>query len=547
MKNYLLLFIFSFTTAFSQIVPFTVNLDTSVTKNIDSALIYVKNPSNKVINVTYIRTTSPYFFTRVNTLNIAPNDSSALWILYSSEQNVTNRGFILLDSRVPNGGLHYSLLYGLIATSKYQEVIYSPTQNLWDEQLKAALKTIMSNGYISLGYNSARDKMFETVDDYGGDTIECIYSGRRIYATNRTQAQNQNFDTEHTWPQSFFNQNEPMRSDLHHLFPTYSPANNARSNYPFGYVVSGITYQEGGSKLGRDINNNIVFEPRDIQKGNTARAVFYFAIRYQNYESYLNLTQENALRQFNSGDSVDARERLRNDRIKQFQNNRNAFVDHPELVNRIAAFYTALNRLPKAEINAAPFNVNFDTLSNSGDTVSYFVSLCNFGNTNLVINSVTSNNPVFTVESFPNTIIPNQFGYIKVKFTPNANNTAYNGELNVINSDSTIKIALNGLCGVVNGITPVSEEIPTSFKLKQNYPNPFNPSTNIEFAIPQSSFIKLSVYDVVGREVSVLVNENLKPGIYKTDWNAENYPSGIYFYRLFTNDFSQTKRMILLK
>ncbi len=547
MKNYLLLFIFSCTTLFSQIVPFTVNLDTSVTKNIDSALIYVKNPSNKVINVTYIRTTSPYFFTRVNTLNIAPNDSSALWILFSSEQNVTNRGFILLDSRVPNGGLHYSLLYGLIATSKYQEVIYSPTQNLWDEQLKAALKTIMSNGYISLGYNSARDKMFETVDDYGGDTIECIYSGRRIYATNRTQAQNQNFDTEHTWPQSFFNQNEPMRSDLHHLFPTYSPANNARSNYPFGYVVSGITYQEGGSKLGRDINNNIVFEPRDIQKGNTARAVFYFAIRYQNYESYLNLTQENALRQFNSGDSVDARERLRNDRIKQFQNNRNAFVDHPELVNRIAAFYTALNRLPKAEINAAPFNVNFDTLSNSGDTVSYFVSLCNFGNTNLVINSVTSNNPVFTVESFPNTIIPNQFGYIKVKFTPNANNTAYNGELNVINSDSTIKIALNGLCGVVNGITPVSEEIPTSFKLKQNYPNPFNPSTNIEFAIPQSSFIKLSVYDVVGREVSVLVNENLKPGIYKTDWNAENYPSGIYFYRLFTNDFSQTKRMILLK
>jgi len=535
------------TSAFSQIVPFTVNLDTSLTKTLDSALIYVKNPTNKVINVNSIRTTSPQFFTRVNTLNIAANDSTGLWVIYTAVQNVTYRAFLLLDARVPNGGLHYSLVYGLIATTKYSEVIYLPTQNLWDEPLKAALKTIMSNGYISLGYDAARDKMFETVDDYGGDTIECIYSGRKIYATNRTQAQNQNYDTEHTWPQSNFSQNEPMRSDLNHLYPTYSPANNARSNYPFGYVVSGITYQDGGSKLGRDIYNSIVFEPRDVQKGNTARSVFYFIIRYQNYGTYLAQQQETALRQFHSFDTVNARERLRNDRIKLLQNNRNAFVDHPEYVDRIAAFYTTLNRTPKAEINAAPFAVRFDTLANPGDTVSYFVSIVNYGTTALNITSVTSGNAVFTVENFPSTVQPNQFGYIKVKFTPAAGNTSYNSTLTINNSDSNIVLTLNGVCGEVNGITPISGEIPSAFSLKQNYPNPFNPVTNIEFSVPKSGNVKLSVFDISGREVKVLLNGNITPGVYKADWNAADMPSGIYFCRMLTNGYSQTRRMILVK
>ena len=542
----LLLILMSFS-SFSQIIPFTLNLDTSITKTLDSALIYVKNPTNNVINVTSIRTTSPFFFTRVNNLNVNPNDSTALWVLYSSFHNLTYRSFLILDARVPNGGLHYSLIYGFIATSKYPDVIYAFTQGLSDEPLKAALKTFTSTGYISLGYNTARDRMFETVDDYGGDTIECIYSGRKIYATTRTQAQNQNFDTEHTWPQSFFNENEPMRSDIHHLFPTYSPANNARSSYPFGFVVSNITYQDGGSKLGRDIYNSIVFEPRDVQKGNTARAIFYFITRYQNHESYLALNQETALRQFHVMDTVNARERTRNDRIKTYQNNRNPFVDHPEFVERIAAFYTTMNTQPKAEIAASPYTVNFDTLANPGDTVSYFVSVCNYGNTNLNISSVTSNNPVFMVESFPSAVSPNQYGYIKVKFTPSAANTFYTGNLTINNSDSTLNIALNGVSGIVNGITPVAGEIPGNYRLEQNYPNPFNPVTNIKFSIPQSGFVKIAVYDVTGKEVRLLLSQSLKAGSYITDFNASDLTSGVYFYRLIAGSFTETKRMIIVK
>lgn len=533
--------------AYSQIIPFTVNLDTSITRSLDSSIIYVKNPTNKLINVISIRTTSPFFYTRVNTLNIAASDSTALWVIYSSNHNLTYRAFLLLDAKVLNGGLHYSLVYGLIATSKYPDVQYAFTQGLSDEPLKAALKNFTTTGYVSLGYNTARDRMFETVDDYGGDTIECIYSGRKIYATTRTQAQNQNFDTEHTWPQSFFNENEPMKSDIHHLFPTYSPANNARSSYPFGFVVSNITYQDGGSKLGRDVNNNIVFEPRDVQKGNTARAVFYFLIRYQNWENYLALSQETALRQFHVMDTVNARERLRNDRIKTYQNNRNPFADHPEFVERIAAFYTTLNTPTKAEITASPYSVKFDTLANAGDTVSYFVSICNYGNANLTVSSVTSNNPVFTVESFPSAITANQFGYARIKFTPAALNTLYTGELTINNSDSTLKISLNGLCGEVNGITPIAGEIPRNYNLSQNYPNPFNPVTNIKLSVPEAGFVKLVVYDIMGREVKTLVSENLKPGVYLADWDASLAASGVYFYKLMTDDYTETKRMVLIK
>jgi hypothetical protein len=97
------------------------------------------------------------------------------------------------------------------------------------------------------------------------------------------------------------------------------------------------------------------------------------------------------------------------------------------------------------------------------------------------------------------------------------------------------------------GIEPISGEIPQKFELYQNYPNPFNPVTTLKFQIPKSEFVKLVVFDVTGREAAKLVNEELKPGIYEIDWNAENFPSGVYFYSLTSGSFTQTKKLILLK
>ena len=93
----------------------------------------------------------------------------------------------------------------------------------------------------------------------------------------------------------------------------------------------------------------------------------------------------------------------------------------------------------------------------------------------------------------------------------------------------------------------VNAHQPVGFGLEQNYPNPFNPSTTIEFSIPQQSFVTLKVYDLLGREVASLVNEELKAGSYKTEFNGINLTSGLYFYRLKTNGFTQTKKFILMK
>ncbi len=97
------------------------------------------------------------------------------------------------------------------------------------------------------------------------------------------------------------------------------------------------------------------------------------------------------------------------------------------------------------------------------------------------------------------------------------------------------------------GIQPISTEIPNKFSLSQNYPNPFNPVTHFEFRIANFGFVKLSVFDALGREVETLINEQLKPGVYEVEFDGTELPSGVYFYKLFTNGFSETKKMVLLK
>jgi hypothetical protein len=103
-----------------------------------------------------------------------------------------------------------------------------------------------------------------------------------------------------------------------------------------------------------------------------------------------------------------------------------------------------------------------------------------------------------------------------------------------------------------------SDQIPDQFKLFQNYPNPFNPSTTINYSIPYPSSplkgegprvrsVTLKVYDLLGREIATLVNEEKLPGIHNVKFDGNNLPSGLYFYQLKTNEFIQTKKMILLK
>jgi hypothetical protein len=115
---------------------------------------------------------------------------------------------------------------------------------------------------------------------------------------------------------------------------------------------------------------------------------------------------------------------------------------------------------------------------------------------------------------------------------------------------SLTRLAIAG--GTYIGINQTGTEVPSEFKLMQNYPNPFNPSTNIRFSIPKSEYVNITIYDMLGREAAVLVNEKLSQGNYEVDWNARHggsstFPSGVYIYRMSSGNFNETKTMVLVK
>ena len=97
------------------------------------------------------------------------------------------------------------------------------------------------------------------------------------------------------------------------------------------------------------------------------------------------------------------------------------------------------------------------------------------------------------------------------------------------------------------GIQPISSEVPKQFSISQNYPNPFNPVTNINFDVKSKGLVKLAVFNSIGQEVAIILNQELSPGTYKANWNAANYPSGVYYYKLESGSFTETKKMVLIK
>jgi plastocyanin len=108
-----------------------------------------------------------------------------------------------------------------------------------------------------------------------------------------------------------------------------------------------------------------------------------------------------------------------------------------------------------------------------------------------------------------------------------------------------------GMVGVItanpNGIQPIGTSVPENYNLQQNFPNPFNPTTNIRFDIPKTTKVKLIVYNIIGEQMDVLVNNELNAGSYNFDWDASAFPSGVYFYVLAADDFRAMKKMILIK
>jgi len=198
------------------------------------------------------------------------------------------------------------------------------------QELRDALFEAL-DGHSAIGYDQARYEMFSSLNNVDG-SVQCVYTGQWLETWGIPDHEIMN--TEHTWCQSWGSDTYPAKTDLNHIFPTMTVANSARSAHPFGWVMT-PTWNMGGSSKGYNENYDIVFEPRDEHKGNAARAMFYFAVRYQMEIYYY---QEEALRDFNDLDPPDSAEIMRNDLIEEIQGTRNPFVDCPALVELIEDF-----------------------------------------------------------------------------------------------------------------------------------------------------------------------------------------------------------------
>ncbi len=202
----------------------------------------------------------------------------------------------------------------------------------------------------SLGYDGARRVMFGKLflkNDGNGFFVQDVYCQKHFGSSAQVgpnKIPNQNvLNCEHTWPQSKFSKNYPkdiQKADLHHLFPSDSKANSIRGNLDFTDVGSdtGDLYQDKCevSKFGTSATNGgDGFEPPLTHKGNVARALFYFSVRYK---ISIPKTEEDVLRRWNELDPVDQDEIDRNNGIFLAQANRNPFIDYPQLVNYISKF-----------------------------------------------------------------------------------------------------------------------------------------------------------------------------------------------------------------
>jgi deoxyribonuclease-1 len=258
------------------------------------------------------------------------------------------------------------------ATSSYYPSEYKNAfkgKDFSNEQLKEKLFVLLSSVHIykndrddtivphcdgegkcyehkSIGYRGARKVLFGKIhlrEDSEGYYVQDVYCRKKV--TRRMSnvgpniiPNNNVINCEHTWPQSRFSRSFDkglQKSDLHHLYPTDSKANSVRGNNEFAEVDGDMLRDCDGSYTGAEKWQGAYFEPPNEHKGNVARALFYFSVRYK---LKISRNEEEYLRRWHNLDPVDANETARNELIHKVQGNRNPFIDYPGLVGQIENF-----------------------------------------------------------------------------------------------------------------------------------------------------------------------------------------------------------------
>ena len=293
----------------------------------------------------------------------------------------------------------FLLIFAFISTfAQIPTGYYDGTAGLTGAALKTKLKQIITNGHVDHGYGGlwngyqTTDRDNIAMSGYENDnTILDIYSenpnGTDPYTYNYPSGQCGSYNSEgdcynreHVVPQSLFNSNAPMVSDINFIRPTDGKVNGMRSNFPYGKVGSASYTSQNGSKLGTSSSpgySGTVFEPIDAFKGDIARMILYFVTRYESQLSGfgtgnmlggssfpgLQTWELNQLLAWHAADPVSATEISRNNASYNYQGNRNPYIDHPEYVAQIWGTPVADTQAPTAPTNLATSNPSSNSIS----------------------------------------------------------------------------------------------------------------------------------------------------------------------------------------
>ncbi len=519
-KNILLVVVFVAALAQAQVTLSKTQLDFGdvLTTEDKELAVNVTNTSGASLEIKAVKVYNSDFTYSTPNTTIATGATEKVRVTFAPRHNVVYNSELIF---VLDDGSEYRI--DLIGNGKYEGTYYASTYNKSYQDLKDALKTRLASGYVNLGYTGARDQMYANIDNVNGK-VRCVYTDREATFNTRSGANSNSFNCEHTWPQSLFSSREPERADIHHLFPTDVSANSRRANYPFG-VVSSASWTEGGSKLGGN-----TFEPRDAQKGATARAMMYFVIRYQDYSNFID-GQEAILKQWHTTYPPSAFEIQRNEKIFTYQKNRNPFVDHPEFLERINLIGGTDSKpiIKSAELMQEELVYSYVT-----STETRNVYIINTGNQDLTnISAVSSANGNVVVNSIQSSAAEGEVSLVEIGFK-NLPDGTYNDVL-TINLQNQVGQTIEVPVTFTIGQASSKDILITTIKTH------YNPNTqHISFVDAPKGIQYIEIWNTAGQQV---ILNDISTSL--TDIPFAGQKPGVYFVVIKTEEKVYTNKILV--
>jgi endonuclease I len=428
------------------------------------------------------------------------------------------------------------------------EGYYNNTGGLADSELRSALYHIIK-GHNVLSYTPGVWNAFQTTDLKPNGKIWDMYSayeytfGTDQVGSSGYSSEGDAYNREHSWPQSFFNEASPMKTDLFHIYPTDGYVNGVRSNYPYGETDAPNYTSTNGSKRGYARSglgySGIVFEPVDEYKGDFARSYFYMATRYYGEDGSwsdwamadgveLKPWAVDMLLDWHRSDPVSAKEINRNDAVYDLQNNRNPYIDHPEYAEFIWG-----EKLPAPEaenatdIDSNAFMANWSSIS-AASFYELFVS-----EDETFAGCLEAYGPKTTSLNYERItgLEPETDYYYKVKALDGSKESDFSNTVHVLTESTN------------TGIT----DIPGFFVVSDAYPNPFNPECTVTLQLRQAMQVCANLYDSAGNFRKSIFQGPMSAGEQHLKIQAAELPSAVYLLHIQAGNGQNIQKLLLIK